>query len=89
MPTEPRPLAYQARCAIQAFKQTAYAFGALALGHAKSAAMHGAAATAWGALATYVAAEVKLGRIQQWMIDAMWVEPYDPMLADETQDEAN
>lgn len=73
-----RPLTYQARCIIQAFKQAAYALGALALGHGKSAALHGAASTAWAALSTSIATAVKLGRIKQEEIDALWVEPYDP-----------
>lgn len=77
MQGEPRNLHYQDRCAIQALKQSAYAIGAMALGNVKSAAAHGAAATAWGALAKSVAASVKAGLVKQWMIDALWIEPLD------------
>lgn len=78
---EPRNLKYQDRCAIQALKQTAYGLGALVLGHGKSAALHFASATAWAGLSTSIAAAVKLGTIKQETIDALWIEPYDPMYA--------
>ena len=86
---EPRPLTYQARCAMQAIKQAAYGLGALALGHSsKAAALHFAAATAWGALSASVATAVKLG-LKQELIDALWIEPFDPMLIDGDDTDAN
>lgn len=80
-------MTYQQRAAIQALKQYAYSLSALALGHGKSAALHAAAATAWGALATYVAGAVKAGLIQQWFIDALWVEPADEMAYGDDNDQ--
>jgi hypothetical protein len=32
-------------------------------------------------LSMYVAGVVALGRVPQWLVDAMWVEPHDPMCA--------
>lgn len=74
-----KPLTYQGRCAIQAFKHSAYALGAIALGHGKNAAAHTKAASLWGALAVYAAGLVRFGRVPQWLLDATWVEPIDHM----------
>lgn len=68
-------MTYQARAAVRALAHTAYALGCTALCDLKGAAAHAAAATAWAALSTYVAGIVKLARVPQWAIDAMWVEP--------------
>lgn len=82
-------MTYQQRAAIQAFKQCAYSLGALAMGHGKSAALHAAASTAWMALSTYVHGVVKAGLVQQWFVDALWVEPFDDLAHGAVEDEGN
>lgn len=67
-------MTYQARAAARSLAHTALSIGCSAMLDVRGAAAHAAAATAWAALATFVAGAVKLGT-PQWIFDAMWVEP--------------
>ena len=77
---------YQGRSAVRALAHTAYSLGCAALGDMRGAAAHAAAASAWGALAVYVAGAVRLG-MPQWLADAMWIEP-PPIGVSDSDDEA-
>ena len=78
-----QPLTYQAKAMVQALMHGAYSLGCVALGDIKGSFAHTKAAAAWAALAVYAEAAVKLGKIPQWFMDAMWVEPAPLYVDDE------
>lgn len=66
---------YQQRAAVRALQHSAMALGCLALGDFRAAGIHTKASALWSSLAVYAASIVRLGRVPQWLLDAMWVEP--------------